>query len=183
MSHDPEKTRELLQRAAENASTRAAEALGMMVGRELRASTLVHPGASGQPLPPPAEEVSTLFHVEGVRDCTFLVSFPRATLGAVRQLLAPGTDETTVPDDMVALEVANICTSHFLNSIGDLLDRRLLASPPASAEAARAGEGDYVIEVAFVAGDGVSFGGAFHFRPGEEIIGALHGALRQLTRQ
>lgn len=172
--NDDEATR-VLQKAADEAAARAAVALGQMVGHDLSASARVLSGAPGVPPPPSEGEQGAIFRVEDVEGCTFVVSFSRTTLSAVRELMAPGTDEAAMPDSMIALEVANICASHFLNTIGDLIDRRLLPSPPAPLTDAPRAEG-HVIEAKFRSAEGVTFGGAFHFVPGNDITRALHGS-------
>lgn len=176
---NPEETRRVLETAAMKASNKAAEALGALVGQPLKAWTRVlairedEARAAGEP------EAAAAFTVSGVSETSFYVTFPTGTIHAVRQIFAPGSDASTMPDEMITFEIANICTSHFLNTLGDLIDRHLLPSPPTSSPPApdpTTQRDGYIIQTSFRSPGGVEFSGAFRFRAGAELIRLLHAS-------
>lgn len=173
---DLEATRRVLEKAASDASARAAGALGAMVGESLSSEVHVSVLDAGQEPPRAPGDVATVFTVAGLPGCSFLVSFPSDTLASVREKMAPGASAEMAPDTMIAFEVANICTSHFLSAIGDLVEQHLLVSPPALSPPASdptvEGPG-FLIQADFRSPTGVAFGGAFRFRPGPDLVNAL----------
>lgn len=162
----------IIARAAHVASERAATALSELVGQPLTPETQVaEEGADAE-----KDLVVTRFDVQGWEKSTFLAAFSADSLRAVQEMLAPGMGDSPEARDMVAREVGNICVSHFLNSLGDLIHLPLLPSPPGVAHPPPRPETEYVIHTDFKAASGGRIHGTLRFLPDAKLVEAIRRA-------
>lgn len=163
----------LIERAAKIASERAANALSELVGQPLTSQTQL-----GRATRAPANgAIETEFNVQGFEKSAFVAAFPPDALRTVGEMLAPGMPDSAESRDMVAREVSNICVSHFLNALGDLIHASLLPSPPEHAgPPPKAAAEEYVIHTDFLAASGGHVHGTLRFLPGPKLIEAVRRA-------
>lgn len=164
---------DLVARAAQIGSRRAAEALGALVGQPVTSSSAVQAVQLGA-LPSDAAMVHTRFDVQGFPEGHFVAAFPPESIRAVRALLAPGMEDTKESRDLVAIEVSNICVSQFLSALGDMLDTQLVPSPPLLEDPPEPRSDDeYLIHTAFRSPSGGEVHGTLRFSPPPGLMKAL----------
>lgn len=175
-STEADDARSAVALAAKRASAGAAEALAALLGQSLTSESrlVADPRARAWR---GDDAIAARFDVQGMERSGFVVAFPRSSLRGIRDLLAPGLPPEAMPEDAVALELGNICVSHFLNALGDLANLPLLPTPPAvstgDARIEGATDEDCVVETHFRTAGGADFVGFLLFRPGSSLVAAL----------
>lgn len=163
----------VIERVARIASASAAQALSELVGQRVTSETaLADDGAADDA----SETVRTRFDVQGYGRSAFLASFRAESLRSVQEALAPGMGDSAEARDMVAREVGNICVSHFLNSLGDMIHAPLLPGPPAAGDPPVATAGEFVIHTDFRAASGGRIHGTLRFLPDARLVEAIRRA-------
>lgn len=165
---------EVVEEAARQASARAADALSALVGQTLTSSA--HVARADDAPEKPREMVGTKFSVQGFGESDFLAAFSLPSLKTVREMLAPGMEDTPATQDFIALEMGNICASHFLNTLGDMIHTTLLPSPPAlthGEERQGKNERAFLIHADFKTPSGETIHGTLRFRPTDNLVEAI----------
>lgn len=167
-----------IERAARAASDQATGALSVLVGQKLLARTEVSVRGS---LPEGAldaeDALGIRFGVQGRDGSEFVALLPRESLRTVRALLAPGTGDE-LGEDAVALEVGNICASHYLAALADAVGLEMLPSPPelVAGTDPHPDEPAVLVHTVFRAESGATFDGTLLFRPAKDLLDAMRRA-------
>jgi chemotaxis protein CheC len=123
----------------ERCMTRAAEALGRMLGRPIRLTVATVASVPPEAIPALAGErggeplAAMQFEITGEEGGCLLIVFPLSSVHRLLQSLMPGVaavGELSAAEYSAVQEVGNILASSFLSELADLFGRRLLHTPP-----------------------------------------------------